>query len=312
MPERLDFSGSSRVFMDARQMTNQNHLRSDPQTILAMKLEALRSVPLFRALDDMAASELCALLTMREISAGTPLFHRGEPGDSMYLIENGCVRISVKDADGHDTTLAEMGQGDFFGEMSLLDGNARSADATASVDSRLAVLPRADFRSFLRKNPDIALGILTALTHRLRRTDDLLRHRVSRNANEEEEARLTVADRAADLIAEFGGSWKFIGAAIAFSLLWIAFNSWFFFHPFDQYPYVLLNLVLGMMAGLQAPIIMMSQNRQGQKDRLRADLDYRVNLKNELLLSEVLRRLEALEGGKILAREDSLTINRKD
>jgi uncharacterized membrane protein len=121
-----------------------------------------------------------------------------------------------------------------------------------------------------------------------------------------------LADRAADLIAEFGGSWKFIGAAIAFSLLWIAFNSWFFFHPFDQYPYVLLNLVLGMMAGLQAPIIMMSQNRQGQKDRLRADLDYRVNLKNELLLSEVLRRLEALEGGKILAREDSLTINRKD
>jgi len=277
-----------------------------------MKLDALRSVPLFRALDDMAASELCALLTMREVAGGTPLFHRGEPGDSMYLVENGCVRISVKDADGHDTTLAEMGKGDFFGEMSLLDGNARSADATASVDSRLAVLPRADFRSFLRKNPDIALGILTALTHRLRRTDDLLRHRVSRNANEEEEARLTVADRAADLIAEFGGSWKFIGAAIAFSLLWIAFNSWFLFHPFDQYPYVLLNLVLGMMAGLQAPIIMMSQNRQGQKDRLRADLDYRVNLKNELLLSEVLRRLEALEGGKIRSREDSLTINRKD
>jgi CRP/FNR family cyclic AMP-dependent transcriptional regulator len=277
-----------------------------------MKLDALRSVPLFRALDDMAASELCALLTAREIVAGTPLFHRGEPGDSMYLVENGCVRISVKDADGHDTTLAEMGKGDFFGEMSLLDGNARSADATASVDSRLAVLPRADFRSFLRKNPDIALGILTALTHRLRRTDDLLRHRVSRNANEEEEARLTVADRAADLIAEFGGSWKFIGAAIAFSLLWIAFNTWFLFHPFDQYPYVLLNLVLGMMAGLQAPIIMMSQNRQGQKDRLQADLDYRVNLKNELLLSEVLRRLEVLEGGKIRSREDSLTIDRKD
>lgn len=293
-------------------MPNQNHLRSDPQTILEMKLDALRSVPLFRALDDLAASELCALLTMRDVAGSTPIFHRGEPGDAMYLVENGCVRISVKDADGHDTTLAEMGKGDFFGEMSLLDGNARSADATASVDSRLAVLPRAEFRSFLRKNPDIALGILTAVTHRLRRTDDLLRHRVSRNANEEEEARLTVADRAADLIAEFGGSWKFIGAAIFFSLLWIAFNSWFLFHPFDQYPYVLLNLVLGMMAGLQAPIIMMSQNRQGQKDRLRADLDYRVNLKNELLLSEVLRRLEALEGGKIRSREDSLTINRKD
>jgi len=260
-----------------------------------MKIEALRAVPLFRALDDEAANELCELLTMRDVAAGTSLFHRGEPGDAMYLIENGRVRISLKDTDGHDATLAEMDDGDFFGEMSLLDGHARSADATASVDCRLAVLSRADFRSFLRKDPDIALGVLTALTHRLRRTDDLLRHRVSRNANEEEAARLTVADRAADMIAEFGGSWKFIGAAIVFSLLWIAINTWFLFHPFDQYPYVLLNLVLGMMAGLQAPIIMMSQNRQGQKDRLRADLDYRVNLKNELLLSEVLRRLEALE-----------------
>jgi CRP/FNR family transcriptional regulator, cyclic AMP receptor protein len=260
-----------------------------------MKMEALRSVPLFRALDDESARELCSLITTRDVAAGTALFQRGEPGDSMYVIEQGSVRISVKDTEGHDTTLAEMGNGEFFGEMSLLDGHARSADATTSADSRLAVLPRADFRMFLRKNPDIALGILTALTHRLRRTDDLLRHRVSRNANEEEEARLTVADRAADLIAEFGGSWKFIGASIAFSLFWIAFNSWFLFHPFDEYPYVLLNLVLGMIAGLQAPIIMMSQNRQGQKDRLRADLDYRVNLKNELLLSEVLRRLESLE-----------------
>jgi len=260
-----------------------------------MKISALRAVPLFRALDDEAANELCELLTTRDVPAGTSLFHRGEPGDAMYLIENGRVRISLKDTDGHDTTLAEMDNGDFFGEMSLLDGHARSADATTSVDCRLAVLSRADFRSFLRRDPDIALGILTALTHRLRRTDDLLRHRVSRNANEEEAARLTVADRAADLIAEFGGSWKFIGASIAFSLLWILFNTWLLFRPFDIYPYVLLNLVLGMVAGLQAPIIMMSQNRQGQKDRLRADLDYRVNLKNELLLSEVLRRLEAIE-----------------
>lgn len=277
-----------------------------------MKLEALRSVPLFRALDDEAAEELCALLAMQEVKAGASLFHRGEPGESMYLIESGSVRISVKDTDGHDTTLAEMGRGEFFGEMSLLDGHARSADATASNDSRLAILPRADFRSFLRKNPDIALGILTALTHRLRRTDDLLRHRVSRNANEEEEARLTVADRAADLIAEFGGSWKFIGASIAFSLLWIAFNSWFLFHPFDEYPYVLLNLVLGMVAGLQAPIIMMSQNRQGQKDRLRADLDYRVNLKNELLLSEVLRRLETIEKHAAIQPNDALDFRAGD
>lgn len=273
--------------------------------ILTMKLEALRSVPLFRALDEESALELCELLTTREVAAGTILFRRGETGDSMYLIEQGRICISVKDADGHDTTLAEMGNGEFFGEMALLDGHPRSADATVSTDSRLAILPRADFRAFLRKNPDVALGILTALTHRLRRTDDLLRHRVSRNANEEEAARLTMADRAADLIAEFGGSWKFIGFSIAFFLVWVGFNTWLLHDKgFDPYPYVLLNLVLGMIVGLQAPIIIMSQNRESQKDRLRADLDYRVNLKNELLLSEVLRRLESLENQRRQKPED--------
>ena len=278
-----------------------------------MKISTLRAVPLFRALDDEAANELCESLTTRDVPAGTSLFHRGEPGDAMYLIENGRVRISLKDTDGHDATLAEMDDGDFFGEMSLLDGHARSADATTSADCRLAVLSRADFRSFLRKNPDIALGILTALTHRLRRTDDLLRHRVSRNANEEEAAHLTVADRAADMIAEFGGSWKFIGFSVGFFLLWVALNTWLLHDKgFDPFPYVLLNLVLGMIVGLQAPIIIMSQNRQGQKDRLRADLDYRVNLKNELLLSEVLRRLEAIEAQRASRPDDEVEFRRPD
>ncbi len=264
-----------------------------------MNLNALRTVPLFRALKEHDVEQLSRLLTTRRVAADTALFKRDDPGDAMFFIESGLIRISVRDADGHDTVLAEMGRGDFFGEMAMLDGQVRSADATATEDTQLAVLARSDFRAFIRENPDIALGLLTAMTHRLRRTDNLLRHRISRNANEVEAAGLTVADRAADLLAEFGGSWKFIAAAISFSLFWIALNSWLLYHkPFDPFPYVLLNLVLGMIAGLQAPIIMMSQNRQGEKDRLRADLDYRVNLKNELLLTEVLRRLENLEGSR--------------
>jgi CRP/FNR family cyclic AMP-dependent transcriptional regulator len=260
-----------------------------------MNIDTLRSVPIFRTLDDASTFEIWKLLAFRPIEAGTALFQRGDPGDSMFLIESGCVRISVKDADGHDAVLADLGPGEFFGEMAILDNQARSADATVTKPAKLAVLASEDLRSLVRRKPDIALGILTAMTQRLRRTDNLLRHRVSRNANEEDAAHLTLADRAADLIAEFGGSWKFIGASITFSLIWVLINSWFLYHPFDEYPYVLLNLVLGIVAGLQAPIIMMSQNRQGQKDRLRADLDYRVNLKNELLLSEVVRRLEAIE-----------------
>ena len=264
-----------------------------------MNIETLRSVPLFQNLGDNATFEIWKLLTAREAEPGTVLFLRGDPGDAMFLIETGIVRISVKDADGHDALLADLGHGEFFGEMAILDNQARSADATVLERAKLGVLGREDFRSLLRQNPDIALNILAAMTHRLRRTDNLLRHRVSRNANEEEAALLTVADRAADLLAGFGGSWKFIAAAIGFVILWIVFNSWLLFaRPFDPFPYVLLNLVLGGMAGLQAPIIMMSQNRQSEKDRLRADLDYRVNLKNELLLTEVLRRLEALEGSR--------------
>jgi uncharacterized membrane protein len=226
----------------------------------------------------------------------------------MYLIESGRVRISIRDEDEHELTLAELAQGDFFGEMSIIDGRQRSADARVLEDARLAVLPRDDFLRFVRTKPDVALEMLSALTDRLRRTDELLRSRVSRNANEEEEARLTLADRAADLIAEFGGSWKFIGASIGVIVFWIIFNSFVLVRGFDPAPYAMLNLALAIIAGMQAPIIMMSQNRQGGKDRLRADLDFQVNLKNELSLAEVLRRLDVLESERLPKLVDDLKL----
>jgi uncharacterized membrane protein len=264
-----------------------------------MTLEALRSVPLFASLTDEAALELRGLLTTQNFSAGTQLFHKGDSGNAMYLIESGRVRISITDEDRKEITLAELAQGDFFGEMSIIDGRKRSADASVIEDGRYAILSRPDFLSFVRANPDVALGMLGALTDRLRRTDELIRSRVSRNANEEERKRATMADRAADLIAEFGGSWKFIGVSIGLIAFWILFNSYVLFNGFDPKPYQMLNLVLAVIAGMQAPIIMMSQNRQGEKDRLRADLDYRVNLKNELSLAEVLRRLDVLESERL-------------
>jgi CRP/FNR family transcriptional regulator, cyclic AMP receptor protein len=264
-----------------------------------MTLEALRSVPLFASLNDAATVELRSLLTSRDVSTGTQLCQKGEVGDAMYLIETGRVRISIVDQDQREITLAELAQGDFFGEMSIIDGRKRSADARMIEDGRLAILSRPNFLSFVRSNPDVALGMLSALSDRLRRTDELLRSRVSRNANEEERKRATMADRAADLIAEFGGSWKFIGVSIGLIGGWIIFNSYILWSGFDPKPYQMLNLVLAVIAGMQAPIIMMSQNRQGEKDRLRADLDYQVNLKNELSLAEVLRRLDVLESERL-------------
>jgi len=242
----------------------------------------LRSAPIFAALNDAAVEELCGYLHPIELKGGSSLFRVGDSGDAMYFIESGRVRITVTDADGREVILASLGHGDFFGDMAMLDGHGRSADATVTEDSRLAVLTRENFLTFVSSDSRIVL--------------EMLRHRVSRNANEEDAKNLTLADRAADKIAKFGGSWKFISASILFTLCWIALNTWLLHDKgFDAYPYVLLNLVIGMIASLSAPVIMMSQNREAQKDRLRADLDYQVNLKNEMLLGEILRLLQKRE-----------------
>ncbi len=256
----------------------------------------LRSVPLFSSLDAKATAELGKYLTIHDYPKSATIFRTRDPGDAMYLVDVGKVAISITDADGHIVTLAELGPGDFFGEMAMLDGQGRSANAVATEDARLAKLTRDDFLTFMRSDPQITLELLTSLTARLRRTDDLLRHRVSRNVNQEEEARLTLADHLADKIAEFGGSWKFIIVFMAVLLLWMGLNTWLFVaHAFDPPPYLLLSTALNMLAALQAPIIMMSQNRQSYKDRLRANLDYQVNLKNELLLGDIIRRLDELK-----------------
>jgi CRP/FNR family transcriptional regulator, cyclic AMP receptor protein len=264
-----------------------------------MTIDTLRHVPLFESLDDEAAAELCHLMESLDCKAGTALFRAGDQGDAMYVIERGKVRICVHTVDGREVTLTELDRGDFFGEMALLDGQRRSADAVVAEDAQLAVLSREHFVSFMRSSPDVALEMLTALANRLRQTDELLRHTATRNVNVEEAARSTLADRAADIIAEFGGSWKFIMAAALGLNLWILLNVFaavlFGRKGFDPYPFLFLSLALNMLQIFQAPIILMSQNRQSHKDRLRAEIDYQINLKNELALNEIIERLKALE-----------------
>ena len=261
-----------------------------------MTIDTLRQVPLFESLDDKAAKELCELLETLDCKTDTFLFHEGDAGDAMYVIERGKVRICVQATDGHEVTLTELSRGDFFGEMALFDGQRRSADAVVAENARLAVLSREHFLSFMRDSPGVALEMLTALANRLRHTDELLRHSATRNVNVEEAAQLTVADRAADIIAEFGGSWKFIFAGLFVLNCWVLVNTWLLRDKgFDPYPYLFLCVVLNMLQALQAPIIMMSQNRQAHKDRLRSDLDYQLNLRNELALQEIVARLKTLE-----------------
>ena len=269
-----------------------------------MTLEALRTVPLFASLADDAATELRDLLRVRALPAGTLLFKRGDRGDAMYLIEGGAVRIYIIDEDGDEVTLAELEQGDFFGEMALVDGQPRAAFAAVAADSRLAELRREDFLAFVHRNPEVALAMVSAISERLRRTDELLHQRVTRNVNEEEEARMTRADRVADELASFFGGWRFVIVTGALILAWSLINGWIEHSwgkeaAFDPSPFDLLALVLGVIAGVQAPIILMSQNRQAEKERLRAENDYRVNLKNELAIEEILRRLDVLESERL-------------
>ena len=269
-----------------------------------LTLEALRSVPLFASLADEAATELRGLLTLRALPAGTLLFKRGDRGDAMYLIEGGAVRIYIIDEDNDEVTLAELEQGDFFGEMALVEDQPRTAFAQVTADARLAELTREDFLAFVRRNPEVALAMVSAISERLRRTDELLHQRVTRNVNEEEAARMTRADRVADELANFFGGWRFVIATVALIFAWSLFNTWIEQAwgkdvAFDPSPFDLLALLLGIIAGVQAPIILMSQNRQAEKERLRAENDYRVNLKNELAIEEILRRLDVLESERL-------------
>ncbi len=265
-----------------------------------MTLEALRSVPLFASLGDESAAALRELLELELRPAGSVLFRKGERGGAMYLIEGGRVRIHIDDDDGREVTLAELAAGDFFGEMAILDGKPRSATATVAEDARLAVLSRRHFHEFVRRNPEVALSMLAAVTDRLRHTDEMLRQRVTRNLNEVEEQGLTFADRMADAVSEFGGSWKFIAATIAFICFWVVYNTAVRHDQgLDPFPYSFLDVMNGIVAALLTPIILISQNRQGDKDRLRADLDYQVNLENELALTEVMRRLDLLESERL-------------
>ncbi len=261
-------------------------------------IELLRRVEIFRLLEDEQLRQLRVLLRQQHFQAGESIFLQGDPGDCLYIILDGYVRIYLLSLDGREVTFRVYGSGEAFGEFAVLDGKPRSADARVAEDARLAVLSREHFLSFVSSNPNVALEMLTALTNRLRHTDELLRHTATRNVNVEEAAQLTLADRAADLIAEFGGSWKFILAAVLLVNVWVWINMWLFWIgkiSFDPYPFLLMSTAINVLSILQAPIILMSQNRQSHKDRLRAEIDYQVNLKNELALNEILEHLKALE-----------------
>lgn len=282
-------------------------MNEDPLNVdqsLSHEAESLSQVPLFKRLEPDELERLATGVEQVDFPAGETIFNENDKGDALYVVHSGSVRIWVLDEDAEPVTLAELKPGDFFGELAVLDRGPRSTNATAITEITLHRLSSDDFQAFLMQHPDASIDVICEIAARMRQTNALVTKRVTRNINVVMEEKATLGQRVADKVASFGGSWTFIGIYSVFLLIWIGVNSFILIHygsdpaagaQFDPYPYILLNLMLSMTAALQAPIIMMSQNRAAEKDRLAAEQDFKVNLKSELLLEELMRRTKSRE-----------------
>ncbi len=264
---------------------------------LSHEAQSLSRVALFRRLDHNELEKLADAVDQVNYKAGDTIFSEYDKGDALYVVDSGSVRIWVLDEDAKPVTLAELKPGEFFGELAVLDRGPRSTNASAVADTELHRLRSVDFEQFLLKHPEASIDVICEIGARMRQTNALVTTRVTRNINLEMEESATMGQRIADKVASFGGSWTFIVIYVVFLLIWMGVNTFVLARSqngqFDPYPYILLNLMLSMTAALQAPIIMMSQNRAAYKDRLAAEQDFEVNRKSELLLEELLRRNQA-------------------
>ena len=273
-------------------------------TNLSDEARSLSRVPLFKRLDAAELEHLAEEIDQVNYQAGDTIFNEHDRGDALYILEEGSVRIWIYDEDVKEVTLAELKPGDFFGELAVLDRGERSSSATAISDVHLHRLSSDDFQKFLIEHPDASIDVICEIAQRMRQTNLLVTQRAARNINAAMEENMTMGQRVADKVAAFGGSWTFIFIYGGALLLWMAINTFVLIHfgsakgpdgelvgaQFDPYPYILLNLMLSMTAAMQAPIIMMSQNRAAEKDRLAAEQDFKVNLKSELMLEELVRK----------------------
>ncbi len=255
----------------------------------------LREVALFSEMDEQEVSEIRALMDELKFKAGQTIIREGDTGSLFYILTEGEVQVSIRDAGGKDIILQELGPGGFFGELSMLTQEPRSARVSAVSNVTLLALERDEFFDFLKKRPSAAIDVLIELGGRLKDMDTILRHSVSRNANEVDEERLTFGQRIADTVADTMGSWPFIIIQSTILAIWIALNATAWINHWDPYPFILLNLMLSFQAAYAAPFIMMSQNRQASKDRIAAEIDHEVNAKAELEVGLLLKRIDDLE-----------------
>jgi CRP/FNR family cyclic AMP-dependent transcriptional regulator len=272
---------------------------------MACSPEILKRVPLFALLDDEETAVLAAQVEVKTFTQRQRIWKIGEPGGRAYVLVSGVVRVTTVDEDQQEVIVDQPAEGEFFGFASMLDQTTHQTDAVAVEESVCLEVDRHDISTLLERKPHAGMDMLTVLGRQFHASQQLVRVRASRNPNDVIEEDMSFGERIADRVASFGGSWTFI---ITFALaitIYTAFNVVLRGKAWDPYPFILLNLFLSMLAAIQAPVIMMSQNRQDTKDRLRGELDYDVNRRAESEIQGLARKLNLL-GEKIGDVEDLL------
>ncbi|MBV8139685.1 MAG: DUF1003 domain-containing protein, partial [Deltaproteobacteria bacterium] len=272
---------------------------------MACNPDELLHVPLFELLDEEQTRILAAQVQIQHFAPRQRIFKAGEPAEHGYVKLSGAVRVTTIDEDNQEVVVDEPGHGDFFGFASMIQNTHHHTSAMAMEETVCVEVGRDDIEQLLKRSPAAGMAMLTMQARQFHSAQKLVRARASRNANEMIEEQTTYGERVADAVARFGGSWTFIIVFGVVLVMYSALNVILDRKAWDPYPFILLNLFLSMLASVQAPVIMMSQNRQDAKDRLRSELDFDVNRRSELEIRDLASKLNLL-GDKVDDIEDLL------
>ncbi|MEO7029257.1 MAG: DUF1003 domain-containing protein [Acidobacteriaceae bacterium] len=256
--------------------------------------QELRHIPLFSLLDEDELNVLSAQVELREFATRQRIYKAGEDSRGAYVVLTGSVHVTIEDADGQEVLVDEPSHGEIFGFASMLQGTPHQTTAVALAATTCLEVDREDIAVLVEKKPMAGLDMLTVLARQMHASQQLVSDRAARNSNELIEEEMTFGQRIADRVASFGGSWTFILMFLAVLIAYVGVNVVLGPRAWDVYPFILLNLFLSMLAAIQAPVIMMSQNRQDTKDRVRGELDYDVNRRAESEIQALSRKLNQL------------------
>ena len=266
----------------------------------------LVNIGMFEQLNEDDRTSLAGVIDELKVPGGQTLFQAGDPGESLFIVVQGEIELFIKDTVGQKIVLHTAQPGDMFGEVAMLDSGPRTATALALIDSEVLVLDRDDLTLLFQRKPETALHMLASLSGLTRKADALLRTRVSRNVNEEVEVHSTPFQRIADWIAWFSGSMLFLMINGGWFISWIVINTLPVGIPaFDPYPFGLLTMIVSLEAIFLSCFVLISQNRQAEKDRVRSDIEYEVNIKAELEIAHLHEKTDRIYEG-MMARFSTL------